>query len=186
MRNDYGCVGNLRRPSVVGMRSPTPISMSRWRLTKLVLTGLLVAGLSGCSVLDRHDGPRAKPVLELVPGDCVVPPAAVKAQLSEVDVVDCSDPHPMEAYAVVRYKARDGSVPAVFPGVDAMKAFADGACLERFDDYVGVDYRDSHYYFTYLMPTARDWDGGAGDVSVTCLVMTTGEQWRASVRHVSP
>lgn len=143
---------------------------------------LLVAATSGCSMPHFGDDSRSTPVLQVKKGDCVVPPVAVQGLLSELTVVDCGRAHPMEAYAVVPYEGRDGGVPTVYPGQAALKAFADGACLATFTGYVGVDYRDSSLFFTYLMPTARDWREGRGDISVTCFVTTTGPQFTSTVR----
>ncbi|MFN8075365.1 MAG: septum formation family protein [Kineosporiaceae bacterium] len=143
---------------------------------------LLLASTSGCSVPHFGDDSHRTSVMQVKAGDCVVPPAAVQGLLSELTVVDCGRAHPMEAYAVVPYRGRDGGVPAVYPGQAALKAFADGACLETFRGYVGVDYRDSSLFFTYLMPTARDWREGRGDISVTCFVTTTGPQFTSTVR----
>jgi hypothetical protein len=62
-----------------------------------------------------------------------------------------------------------------------LTTFAQGACAQRFTDYVGVNYLDSKLYFTYLLPSARSWEQDA-DRNVTCFVTTTGNQLTATVK----
>lgn len=114
-------------------------------------------------------------VFDAAPEDCFVVPEEVTAEVAELSRVDCAEPHQQEAYAVVDYEGED------FPGEAALKDFADGACASEFAPYVGVDYRDSTLFFTYLLPSARSWEQG-GDRSVTCFVTTTGEPLTASVK----
>jgi hypothetical protein len=115
-------------------------------------------------------------VFDLVPGDCVVPPDEVQAQLEQVRVVPCDDPHTQEAYAVIAYDKSDA-----YPGDRELKTFADGACVSPFEDYVDVAYSDSSLYFTYLLPSARSWNDG-DDRSVVCLVTTTGDELTDTVK----
>lgn len=140
------------------------------------LTAVLV--LSGCSVLDR-DGGEAVSVFDAGPGDCFLAPAEVTAELTDLARVDCGDPHDQEAYAVVEYTPDEGAVG--YPGDATLKDFADGACAAEFAPYVGVDYRDSTLFFTYLLPSARSWEQGQ-DRAVTCFVTTTGEPLTDSVQ----
>ena len=62
-----------------------------------------------------------------------------------------------------------------------LKDFADGSCAAEFAAYVGVDYRDSSLFFTYLLPSARSWEQG-DDRAVTCFITTTGAPLSESVR----
>jgi len=139
-----------------------------------VVAGVLTL-LTGCAWFG-DDGTDSTQVLELSVGDCVVTPDEVQAELTDVTTVACDTAHQMEVYALVP-DALDG--PEAYPGADALAAFADGACAERFADYVGVDYRDSDLFFTYLLPSTRGWS--EGDTTVTCLATTTGETLTASV-----
>ncbi|MBO3088043.1 septum formation family protein [Cellulomonas dongxiuzhuiae] len=140
-----------------------------------VLAAVVALGVTGCSWFGG-DGTTSTQVLELDVGDCVVTPEEVQAELTDVSTVPCDTTHQMEVYALVP-DALDG--PDAYPGADALTAFADGACAERFADYVGVDYRDSALFFTYLLPSTRGWS--EGDTTVTCLATTTGEPLTASV-----
>ena len=131
--------------------------------------------VTGCAWFGG-DEQSSTDVLELEVGDCVRTPTEAQVELTSVSTVPCDAEHEMEVYALVP-DALDG--PEAYPGADALSAFADGACAERFADYVGVDYRDSDLFFTYLVPSTRGW--ADGDTTVTCLVTTTGETLTASV-----
>lgn len=142
---------------------------------RAAVVGLAGLALTGCSWFG-DDGADSTRVLDLAVGDCVVTPQEVQAELTDVTTVPCDAEHHMEVFALVP-DALDG--PDAYPGTDALAAFADGACAERFADYVGVDYRDSDLFFTYLLPSTRGWS--EGDTTVSCLVTTTGGTLTASV-----
>lgn len=146
----------------------------------LLLSAVLLAG-AGCSVGKDAKPGRDVSSFKLKVGDCVVPPSEIKAELSSVRVVSCGTRHTQEAYALVDYAATGGASPAsVYPGDDALKKFADGACAQRYEGYVGVAYADSALFFTYLLPSARGWQNG--DRSVVCFVTTTGGPLTKSVK----
>lgn len=145
--------------------------------------GLCVLLLTaGCSWKRGGEGGRQVSAFDVKPGDCVVPPTEVHAELSKLKVVPCTSAHTQEAYALVTYKAAgDKAAGDAFPGDATLKQFADGACAEHYRPYVGIDYQDSALFFTYLLPSARGWQQGK-DRDVLCLVTTTGEQLTASVK----
>jgi hypothetical protein len=146
----------------------------------LLLSAALLAA-AGCSVGKDAKPGRDVSSFKLEVGDCVVPPTEIKAELSKVRVVNCATRHTQEAYALVDYAPADGASPAsVYPGDDVLKKFADGACAQRYEGYVGVAYADSKLFFTYLLPSARGWQGG--DRSVVCFVTTTGGPLTKSVK----
>lgn len=134
--------------------------------------GLLAAVLTALAACSSDT--ETVSVFDAAPEECFVTPEEVTAEISELSRVDCTEPHDQEAYAVVDYDGDD------FPGEVALKDFADGACATEFAPYVGIDYRDSTLFFTYLLPSARSWEGD--DRSVTCFVTTTGEPLTASVK----
>lgn len=139
--------------------------------------GLILAvtvGLSGCSSGGKSAGVQLS-VFHLHPGDCIVPPASIKAELSKLKVVSCREPHTQEVYALVVDHASSN-----YPGTTALQTFANGACLQEFASYVGVDYRDSSLYYTYLLPSVRSW--ASGDHTVDCVVTTTGQELTKSVK----
>ncbi len=109
-------------------------------------------------------------------------PDDITVELTELPAVACTEPHEQEAYARLTFtEPGTGTTPKTFPGADALKSFADAACAAAFADYVGVDYRDSSLYFTYLAPSPRGWEQNA-DRTTLCFVTTTGEELTASVK----
>lgn len=146
---------------------------------------LVVGGagvLGGCSWFGDDEVPtESVSVFDASVGECFLAPETISAELTDLARVDCAQPHHQEAYAALDYVSPDGSEPPGYPGEAALKAFADGVCAEAFGDYVGVDYRDSALFFTYLMPSPRGWEQGE-DQQVLCFVTTTGEQTTGSVR----
>lgn len=138
-----------------------------------------LTALTGCSLFGVDTPGETVSVFEIRPGDCFRAPAEITAELTDLARVDCTEPHEQEAYALVEYTPPFG-VADLYPGDAALKDFADGACAAEFAEYVGVDYRDSQLFFTYLLPSARGWEQG-NDRSILCFITTTGEQLTASV-----
>lgn len=113
-------------------------------------------------------------VFQLRPGDCLLTPKKIEAELTSVDEVRCTTPHDQQVYAL----ARDGGG-STYPPASTLSSFANAQCLDRFAPYVGVPYQDSSLYFTYLLPSVRSW--AAGDRTVVCVVETVGKPLRRSV-----
>lgn len=148
-------------------------------LVALALTG----GCGGDDGAERgSDGRVTEPgdvsVYELLTGDCLSPPDEVQAGIEEVEVVPCADPHTQEVFATVDYELPEDNDD--FPGDDEIDAFAQGACLDPFTDYVGVDYIDSSLFITYLLPTVRSWNE-ENDREIVCIAQTTGEELQGSI-----
>jgi hypothetical protein len=143
--------------------------------TAAIVVALLALTLGACS---GSGAPRgvSKSVFHLKTGDCLVPPSNIQAELSSVKVVACKKPHTQEVYANVD----DSSAGDTYPGDTALRSFADGECLQRFEGYVGVDYRQSSLFYTYLLPSVRSWE--AKDRTVVCVITTTGQQLTSSVK----
>lgn len=137
--------------------------------------------LSACSLVDRGEDGTAVSVFDVHVGQCFLAPQDITVELSTLAAVDCTEPHEQEAYALAAFTAPGtDTAPDDFPGEAALKEFAEGTCAERFADYVGVDYRDSELYFTYLVPSPRGWEQD-GDRTTLCFVTTTGAQLTQSV-----
>lgn len=166
-----------------GTRRPEARSASVRRAVAVVAmaaVGLVV--LTGCSFFGKNDKIQVVSALAAKPGDCVVAPTTIAAEVKDLNVVACSEPHQQEVYALVAYTGAAGtSTSAPYPGEAVLKAFADGACLDAFAAYVGSDYRDSSLFFTYLLPSARGWQAGE-DRDVTCFITTTGATRTSSVK----
>jgi hypothetical protein len=156
----------------------------RWGIGAVGAVGMLLTA-GACSGASTHGaGVLAHghnvSVFRLKKGDCVVPPTSVKAEISQVEVVPCSAPHTQEVFALCGPGAPCGPKPYTgsdtYPGSSALKTFADGACLQQYKGYVGVDYRDSSLFYTYLLPSARSWNSDqVNDRTVVCLITTTGQ-----------
>jgi hypothetical protein len=135
----------------------------------------LLPVLVGCGL--HHGDSSSTSVFSAKVGECFTTPTEVKAQVSDLASVSCSQPHGQEAYALVDY-ATSGS--DAYPGDEVLDNFAKGACAQRFGGYVGVDYLDSSYYYTYLTPSPRSWQ--ESDRTVLCLVTDAGKPMVGSVK----
>ena len=151
-----------------------------------VRRGVLVVGvvllLPGCSLFDRDDTDQIS-VFDVEVGDCFTAPEEITTTFTTLDRVECEVPHEQEAYALATYTdPGTDTTPETFPGEAALKSFADGACAQEYADYVGVDYRDSELFFTYLLPSPRSWEQDQ-DRTTLCFVTTTdGAQLTRSVQ----
>jgi hypothetical protein len=168
-------IGNVVVDGEAAVRKPALA-----RPAALVVAALL---LSGCGILGGSDSADASvSVFDIKPGLCFNPPGTVKSELSKLTSVPCDKPHTQESYASIPYTNKDGSEVSAYPGDAALKLFADGACAQQYTGYVGKDYLDSSYFFTYLLPSARGWEQQK-DRNVLCFVTTTGQQLTASVKN---
>ncbi len=91
-------------------------------------------------------------VFELADGTCFNDPAVESDEISEVPVVDCTEPHDNEVFAT--FQLPDGE----FPGVATMQDSAMDACIERFDDWAGISFIDSALQVYVITPTANSWE----------------------------
>ena len=147
------------------------------RVRRGVLTGGLLVGallaLPGCSLFDRDDTDQVS-VFDVDVGDCFTAPKEITTTFTTLDRVECDVPHEQEAYARPTYTdPGTDTTPTAFPGEAALKSFADGTCAQEYADYVGVDYRDSELFFTYLLPSPRSWEQDQ-DRTTLCFVTTAG------------
>jgi hypothetical protein len=150
----------------------------------LLASGLLatIALTTGCGWFGHSKAAAASvSVFDVKPGECFTAPGTVKSELAKLNRVPCTSPHTAESYASVGYVAKDGTTTSAYPGDAVLKTFADGACAQQYTAYVGKDYLDSSYFYTYLLPSARSWQE-QGDRAVTCFVTTTGQQLTSSVK----
>lgn len=100
--------------------------------------------------------------LSLQVGDCL--DSAVQTEVDQVPVVPCAEPHDSEVFAL--FDLPDGD----FPGAEAVIEEAETGCAgDRFSDYVGIEYLQSQYLISYLLPTEQTWDA-VDDREIVCLV----------------
>jgi hypothetical protein len=86
------------------------------------------------------------------------------AEVEELPVVDCAEPHTHEIFATVIYEERD-----VYPGVEELGNFAQVECLERFESFVGISTFDSELSYTWLVPSLAGWND-EDDREVLCVL----------------
>jgi hypothetical protein len=108
-------------------------------------------------------------VFTVRPHQCFAAPTAVHTELSSLQVTPCTSAHAEESYAVVPYVDSQNPGTTTYTGSDKLSKFAQSACAQRFTKYVGVNYLDSHLFFTYLLPSPRSWEQGV-DRTIICFV----------------
>lgn len=140
---------------------------------------VIVLGTSGCSFFHREKkiATKSQPVMTIQPEQCFQTPK-IQSELASVTATPCTQPHTLESYATIAYAA-DRTTP--YPGKGVLTDFAKGKCAQAFKGYVGVDYLDSKWFFTFLLPSPRSWESRT-DRTVVCFVTTTGETLTASVK----
>lgn len=138
---------------------------------------VLSLALSGCSVLngvlgDGNDAPRDEDdqvteetnidVFSLKVGDCM-PATDSSGEITDVDVVPCSEPHADEVF--YEFELADGDL----PGDDEITAQVEAECVPAFSEFVGMDYYESTLDFWWMTPTEQTWTQ-ADDRLVQCII----------------
>jgi len=116
------------------------------KLTRLALLGVVLA-LFAVSCSDEGN------VFSLGVGDCFT--AVDATEIQDVPIVDCSEPHEHEVFAV-------WNVGDSLPAQSAMEA----GCIDRFDAAIGTPFAESEIYSAPITPTSESFD--AGDREVIC------------------
>ena len=136
-----------------------------WRNRWIVVVGVVgVSVLAG--ILDNSE-----PISESTQGDCFNNPST--EEVSEVDPIDCSDPHELEVFATVTLAGDE------YPGDFAIAEVAFDECLQFFEGYIGEPYPTSVYYAFPFTPNESSWD--SGDREALCVAYepvagTNGEE----------
>lgn len=120
--------------------------------------------LAACS---GGDDIAETPVLELSetgPGTCLEVDDDLPPEVEKLPVIDCATEHTHEIYAIVDYTEGD-----VFPGLEALNAFAERTCVAEFEPYVGISIFDSQLLMTWLVPTLSSWNE-EDDTEVLCVL----------------
>lgn len=113
-------------------------------------------------------GATASGLRDLEPGQCFdLPKGDVDAADRAVWLVTCSDPHTHEVADVVTYAG-----PAVkggsYPGTAVVQDWAEQACYERFEPFVGRPWTTSSFEIQTWWPSEESW--GRSDRKVICTV----------------
>ena len=135
------------------------------------------AVLSGCSLLGNLDNVTGgdtttgdDDVFSIKVEECFNDETPEGETVSEVQKVDCSEPHIWEAYKSIIIEDGDGS----YPGTDAVIEKAQNDCKTAFADYVGIGYDDSTLYLSYYYPTEETWTE-INDREILCIITTTDD-----------
>ncbi len=129
----------------------------------------LVLG-AGCSDDEEADPtqPAAEKVLDVsvdaTAGTCMQVDEEFPPEVEELPLIGCDQPHTHEIYATVENTEGD-----VYPGLNALEAFAQAECLTQFDTFVGISAFDSSLSFTWLVPTLDGWND-EDDREVLCVL----------------
>jgi hypothetical protein len=154
-------------------------------VARVLIVAAAVLPLSGCGVVsgwfeDDTPKPQAVSVLKVSVGQCFATPPQ-ETELTDLESLPCDVLHRQEAYALLDYQQPAGVQGDAYPGDALLTNYANAACAEAFEPYVGVSYLNSSLYFTFLIPSARGWQE-SGDRTVTCFITTTGEELSSSVK----
>jgi len=139
--------------------------------------------LSACSILNQvtggiteavdPDSGTTQGIFTLVVGDCEVGNTD-STEVSTTKTIDCAEPHDAEIYGASYLP--DGE----FPGDAAIEEQATNDCLAQFESFLGINYDDSVYNFSWYYPTEGSWSDG--DREILCLVYDpTGAQISGSL-----
>lgn len=119
--------------------------------------------------------PAAPPGADIVAGTCF--DGSVES-VEEIQPVDCAGPHGNEVYIVLD---APGDAAAPYPGEDQLLDSTAEICRgQAFSDYVGVDWADSRFFTSPVVPTERSWQ--QGDRTVACFLYDLQGPWTGSAQ----
>ena len=128
-----------------------------WAKRGWIVGGIFLA-IVGFSYLNNSTS-----VEDLTAGDCFNDPGS--ESITEVDTVDCTEPHDYEMFASVLLVGDNGS----WPGDFELFEEADNACFEEFLDYTGISLDDEVFIWDYttFIPEQESWADGSRDALCT-------------------
>lgn len=161
---------------VVGYRRRIGAARISWWV-RVGVCGALAVGAVGCG-----DDDEGEPVIDLgesAVGTCLDVGDEIGADVERLPAVPCEDPHTHEIFAIV------DSADETYPGFEALEAEAQAACLEPFEEYVGVSAFDSELFYSWLVPTLTSWEQD-DDREIVCVVgENNGAPLVGSVRGIN-
>jgi len=117
---------------------------------------------------------------DLTVGQCFnggrAPSESGTAVVFGVDVVACTEPHTSELVATFDYPGSGSSAP--YPGLDIVDGYSEEECIDRFAEYVGLNFNSSVLGMTYVYPLDTNWR--LGDYSIQCVAHPPDGQEHAS------
>lgn len=96
-------------------------------------------------------------------GTCLLFEDDVGSEVTTLPVVPCGESHTHEIFAVVESEAE------VYPGFEGLEAEAQTVCFAEFEPYVGIDFFDSAFNFSWMVPTLTSWDRD-NDREIICVI----------------
>ena len=157
------------------------------RVLTIAALALASITLAGCSLLPGGSGGDTSPVtteteegddvFSIEVGDCLNDADADEV-VSRVPIVECTEPHDSEAFDT-------GNVPdGEFPGEDAITEAAEQLCGPSFISFVGLDYSESLYDYSFYFPTEESW--ASGDRAVLCVAFADdGSKITGSLKDIN-
>ena len=135
-----------------------------------IAAALVLASCADPSTTDSSDRDETGEIVEggelgvfaVQEGDCVNWPDSADG-VSSFESVACDVAHDAEIYELFDIAETDE-----FPGTTIVESEAEQGCLDAFEPFIGIDYQQSQWFFTFLAPSEGTWD--AGDREVICLV----------------
>jgi cytoskeletal protein RodZ len=115
-------------------------------------------------------------VFQLAVGTCIDNSELSSGLVTTVNRVSCDQPHSHEVY----YKATFTPADAPY-NAEQVGNFANQACTQGFESYVGIPYERSKYYFLHLAPSSDSWNKN-NDRDVVCLLFLQGAKITGSVK----
>lgn len=136
-------------------------------------TAVLVLAGAGCS--DEGN------VFSLEEGTCFEDPGS-SFEVSDVETVDCDDPHFAEVYHTEDLEGGDNDD---FPGNAEVGAEGNQICESEFEGFVGAPLGQSDFVFSAFQPTEDSWD--QGDREIACFIVSpSGEDTEGSAEDSGP
>jgi hypothetical protein len=141
---------------------------------RLLAVALVILLLSGAAVVFAVG---TKPSLGMKVGDCFT--LDRHSSIEKISAIPCELPHGSEIYAVVENPAPSD---APYPGVEAVRAYANPTCEAAYESFVGVPYdASSKLWISILTPEEPYWVIGVR-MSWCSLQARDGEQTAGSAR----
>lgn len=101
-------------------------------------------------------------IFSLKVGDCM-PASDASGEMTEADVVPCSEPHADEVF--FEFELPEGDLPSD----EDIQAEVEAQCIPAFSEFVGMDFYDSTLDLWWITPTEETWTQ-ADDRIVQCVI----------------
>ncbi len=96
-------------------------------------------------------------------------------------VLSCESAHTFEVYDVITYEGEGAGPGTDYPGVATVQDWAEQACFDRFEAFVGIRWTTSELDINVWWPSEESW--ARADRTVICAVMSdTGDQLTGTAR----